>query len=456
MCWGVGYALSPRVRQEIIDFDPLLDARSVTGFCKELGIGVRSFYRIRRRAFQEGAGAALVARSRAPVAPARRWGPDTDERIRASRDRLAQAGTECGPLSVWWDLSAQGSVPAPSPSTVARRMRSMGLSRPTPGKRPRSAWKRFARARANELWQLDGIGWPLEGREVTIYQVHDDCTRVLVAITAQVGGETTQGAIAVLEQGFSQWGRPAAVLTDNGTAFNTHRRGWNNETEKWLAAQGIRPVSGRVAHPQTQGKVERAHQPVRLWLTSPSRCLATLEELNEALTAFQTWYNHERQHQGHGLGVTPVAAWLAVDKDHPADHPIDLETLPAAARSAHHLPTPPRDPAGAQHDQRTVAAGGSIHYRGKALYVGSAMEATTVNILAWPDLVELYDHQGTQFGSVPWPPPPTGRKGVNVTRPPHRLPGTTPTPQPLTHQPLPEVTTPRRARTHDTPVRQKP
>lgn len=290
--------MSPRVRQEIIDFDPLLDARSVTGFCKELGLGVRSFYRIHQRALQEGIGAALVARSRAPVGPARRWGRDTDEQIRFSRARFAQAGVECGPLSVWWDLSAQASVPAPSPATIARRMRAMGLSQPTPGKKPRSAWKRFARARVNELWQFDGIEWSLEGREVTTYQVHDDWTRILVAIDAQAGGETTQGAIAVLEQGFSQWGRPEAVLTDNGRALTTHWRGWNNETEKWLAAQGIRPVSGRVAHPQTQGKVERAHQPVRLRHPTRLHPLPPPDAKESTSLAHHTDYQARTPHPG--------------------------------------------------------------------------------------------------------------------------------------------------------------
>lgn len=125
-------------------------------------------------------------------------------------------------------------------------------------------------------------------------------------------------------------------------AFNTHRRGWNNETEKWLA----------------------------------------------------------------------------VDKARFVDHPIDLGITPAAVRTACHLPATPRDPRCAQEADRSVAAGGNIRYRGKRLYVGKSMEAAIVHIVAGPDLIELDDHQGTQFSSIPWPPTTTGHKGINVTRPP--------------------------------------
>lgn len=148
----------------------------------------------------------------------RRWGADTDAAITRIRRDLEAQGKEPGAWSVWWVLSQGGSRQAPSRSTIARRMRALGLVVPAPRKRPRSSWKRFTRTSANELWQLDGIEWRLAGRPVTVYQAIDDCSRVITALKAFWGGESHQGAKEALEAAFRDWGRPAALLSDNGPA----------------------------------------------------------------------------------------------------------------------------------------------------------------------------------------------------------------------------------------------
>ena len=125
---------------------------------------------------------------------------------------------------------------------------------PAPRKRPRTSYKRFTRSAANEMWQIDGFQWRLEDRLVTVYQVVDDCSRVITALRACWGGESVAGARTVLEEAFATWGRPAAILSDNALAFNTSRITGPGATEKWLASLGVRPISGRVGHPQTQGR----------------------------------------------------------------------------------------------------------------------------------------------------------------------------------------------------------
>ena len=132
----------------------------------------------------------------------RKWGADTDAAITQIRRDLEAQGKEPGAWSVWWVLSQGGSRQAPSRSTIARRMRALGLVVPAPRKRPRSSWKRFTRTSANELWQLDGIEWRLAGRPVTVYQAIDDCSRVITALKAFWGGESHQGAKEALEAAF--------------------------------------------------------------------------------------------------------------------------------------------------------------------------------------------------------------------------------------------------------------
>ena len=265
---------------------------SVEEFCAQVGISRASFYRIRRRAEHEGLAAALTPRSRAPRHPARVWDQGTDERIAQVRADLLAAGREAGPASVWWVMSQGASVPAPSRATIARSLRRAGLVVPAPRKRPRTSYKRFTRSAANELWQIDGFQWRLEDHLVTVYQVVDDCSRVITALRACWGGESVAGTRMVLEEAFATWGRPAAILSDNALAFNTSRITGPGATEKWLASLGVRPISGRVGHPQTQGKVERSHQPAAAWLRAHPA--STLEELNAELDRFTSYYKQHR------------------------------------------------------------------------------------------------------------------------------------------------------------------
>ena len=412
--WSMGAALSPRLREAVLRFDPLVADESVVMFCHRLGIGTSTFYRLRERGRQQGVAAALVPASRAPLHPSRRYDAFTDEAISQLREQLLEEGYEAGPWSIWWRLFQAGVAPLPSRSTIARRLRALGLVEPCPRKRPRSSWHRFARSRANELWQLDGIEWRIDEAPVTIYQIHDDCTRMLVALNAAAGGETSVGARGALQAGFDGYGMPAAVLTDNGRAFNQHRLGHHSSTETWLASLGIRPISGSVRHPQTQGKVERAHQPVQRWLER--RAITSLEELNHQLGVFQRYYNTERQHQALGLGITPLMAWTSIGHDQPANHPIPLELL--YGRQPRSLPPAPISPI---LGDRRVGTNGRIAWASRIFHLGIGMAGQAVHIIHTTSHVEIYDHDGVEIGRIPWPQPASTR-AISLTKPPFRTP----------------------------------
>lgn len=398
---------------------------SVEEFCAQVGISRASFYRIRRRAEHEGLAAALTARSRAPRHPARVWDQGTDERIAQVRADLLAAGREAGPASVWWVMSQGASVPAPSRATIARSLRRAGLVVPAPRKRPRTSYKRFTRSAANELWQIDGFQWRLEDCLVTVYQVVDDCSRVITALRACWGGESVAGARTVLEEAFATWGRPAAILSDNALAFNTSRITGPGATEKWLASLGVRPISGRVGHPQTQGKVERSHQPAAAWLRAHPA--STLEELNAELDRFTSYYNTERQHQGHGVALTPLRVWAQTPRALASPAPIDLERLPAGGGPIS-LPDP-TDPTGSDsavdRARRTVMSNGCVSYKDRALSLGQTMRGIEVTLIEYPTRLDLYDPDGRRFVSLPWPQPTQRQQGnrstIDTKKPPYRL-----------------------------------
>ena len=121
------------------------------------------------------------------------------------------------------------------------------------------------------------------GDRATVHRIIDDASRLCIALTARTRAENPADAIDVLARAIAAHGRPVAVLTDNGAAFNTHRRGLLSSTELYLASLGVAPISGRAGHPQTQGKTERSHHPARKWLAAhPATTLTDLQiVLNE-------------------------------------------------------------------------------------------------------------------------------------------------------------------------------
>lgn len=395
----------------------------MAAFCRRLGISRKSFYRMRERAHTDAA-TALVPTSRAPHQPVRRYGRQTDEAIAQVRAELEGEGYEAGPLSIWWRLQRQGHSRLPSPSTIARSLRRQGLVEPNPRKRPKSSYTRFQRAQANELWQLDGIHHEITGTTCTIYQIVDDHSRLMVALIAALGGESIVGAKTALGRAIGRYGAPAMVLTDNSTAFNTHRRGHLSQTECWLADQGIRPISGRPARPTTQGKVERSHQPVEKRLAAISAA-TTVSELNAQLEAYRDYYNNERQHQGHGLGITPAQVWSYAAKATALNQPIpyaDLLAFPA--------PIPSQDEAEDQErtGERRVSKDGHIRWANRRFYVGYRNAGRTIHILHQATRILLFNDEGLCFGDIPWPQPGTGGTHINVTKPPYFIPEPPPAP----------------------------
>lgn len=418
----MGKALPPRKRKEIIEFVPGPGGETVAAFCRRLQVSRKSFYRIRERGHREAA-TALVPGSRAPREPARRYGTKTDEAIARAHAKLVREGYETGPLSVWWRLRRDGLIWLPSPSTIARSLRRQGLVESNPRKRPKSSFTRFQRALANELWQLDGIDHQIAGQRCTIYQIVDDHSRLMVALEATAGGESAVGARSALAFAIRRYGAPAMVLTDNSTAFNTHRRGQISQTECWLADQGIRPISGLPGKPTTQGKIERAHRPVHKRLAAID-VATSIAELNSQLESYRDYYNNERQHQGHGLGITPAQVWSYATKATALGQPIpyeDLLAFPAMAQT---------DDEREHHDEtgeRRVGKDGHIRWGNRRFYVGTRNTGRTIHILQQATRVLLFNDEGLGFGDIPWPQPGHGATHINVTKPPYFIPEPPPT-----------------------------
>ena len=250
------------------------------------------------------------------------------------RTRLEKAGWDNGPRSIWFTGVDTGelSAPVPSAATIARILAESGVVKANPRKRPRSSWIRFVRSAAMELWQLDAFEFKLydiAASKVTVYQLVDDATRFDVGTQSFCDPENSTDTITTLTAAISAYGAPQEVLSDNSSAFNLSRLGMISPTERFLGKHGTLGISGRFRHPQTQGKNERSHQTLLRFLKANKP--ETIEALQRMITAYRSYYNDRRPHQGLPGSMRPAQAWEAAEH-HPSDGtPITVAELEARA-----------------------------------------------------------------------------------------------------------------------------
>lgn len=304
------------VRRLIVEVD--VDGLNVTEFCRLHGVSTWFFYDLRRRYAVDGE-AALESRSRAAKTVANRTPDWVEDVVVELRKTLDDAGLDAGPATIWTHLEARlpsGTV-VPSEATIWRILTRRGFITPEPKKAPKHAHRTFAAERANECWQLDDITWTLlDGIEVKIITLIDDCTRLCPSLKAvvSVNGDTAFDAFATAAD---KWGWPARFLSDNANAY-----------KKTLAAAvgalGVDHRHGRPYHPQTQGKVERFHQTLQKWLKAQPRA-TSLEQLQTQLDIFCDIYNNQRPHRAIGR-KPPAVVYAQTPKSGPADLPLATPT----------------------------------------------------------------------------------------------------------------------------------
>jgi putative transposase len=136
----------------------------------------------------------------------------------------------------------------------------------------------------NELWHTDWSSCPFTGKQIIAFI--DDYSRYIIHAELY-NNQTTENTIKAFENAINKgFGKPQQILTDNGTQFTPARTDKGPFTI-WCELQGIQHILGRVAHPQTNGKVERWFGTYK---TEYDDRFKTLEE-------FIIFYNEIRIHQ---------------------------------------------------------------------------------------------------------------------------------------------------------------
>src|SRR5215211_1508171 len=261
---------------------------TVSAAARAYGLSRQHVHRLLKR-YHEGGLDAVDPRSRRPASNPRAMSDEVIIAIVTLREQLSADGLDAGPLTLQWHLAQRG-LHVPSTSTIRRILHHHGLITPQPRKRPKSSYRRFEACQPNECWQSDFTHWTLaDGTDTEILSWLDDHSRYLLACTAyrriSVGD-----VVASFTDTAATYGLPASTLTDNGSVYTSRFTHGHNDFERLLASLGITQKNGHPGHPQTQGKIERFHRTLKLWLIARPRP-ATIAELQTLLDTFATIYN---------------------------------------------------------------------------------------------------------------------------------------------------------------------
>jgi len=136
----------------------------------------------------------------------------------------------------------------------------------------------------NMLWHTDWTQCPFTNKQMIAFI--DDHSRFIVH-AEYFENATTENTLLAFSNAIAKYGKPEAILTDNGTQF-TPARSESGPFTQWCEERGIKHILGRVHHPQTNGKIER-------WFGTYKQ---EYDERFSSLDEYVKFYNEERIHQG--------------------------------------------------------------------------------------------------------------------------------------------------------------
>jgi len=227
----------------------------------------------------------------------------------------------------------RGIAPASQPlprATVHRLFARAGLMRrPAPGDEHNNDRRRFAFARAGELWMSDVMHGPTvavgergQRRKTYLIAFLDDATRV-IPYAAFALAESTQAFLPMFKQALRRRGRAERLYVDNGANYRSQH------LALVCAKLGIALIHSRPHQPQGRGKHERWFRTVRAqFLTRLTPVdTASLEALNRRLWTWVEGEYHQTPHAGLE-GRTPLEQWAQCAEHVRLLEPeLDLEAL---------------------------------------------------------------------------------------------------------------------------------
>lgn len=286
MCWIHTDPMEQKIA--FISRAQKLSKGAMAQLCRQFGISRKTGYKWLKRYREQNSCIALQERSRRPLRSPRRTQGPLEERILELR-----APDGWGARKIAYLLWQEGW--RVSTATVHRVLLRQGqvhrLDRHAP------APNRFERSQPNELFQVDFKG-PMgrsEAKDEPL-SILDDHSRYGVGLYAMRDHSWERVRDCFIDV-FERCGKPQQMLMDHGTPWWANQNGWGlSRLSVFLMEQDIDLIFGRVAHPQTQGKVERFHRTLARSMTKQG--LPTQwEQWQGRYDCFLKRYNHVRPHE---------------------------------------------------------------------------------------------------------------------------------------------------------------
>ena len=126
----------------------------------------------------------------------------------------------------------------------------------------------------------------------------DTHSRYITCLKAFPNATTTE-VIDALENAFTKEGRPAAIVTDNGSQFCPRGDDQKHAFAEFLTSKNTYHLRIPPGRPQKNGIVERAVQNVKVEALRPFKNLI-LADVQKRLYRWRNWYNFHRKHLGIG------------------------------------------------------------------------------------------------------------------------------------------------------------
>lgn len=216
-------------------------------------------------------------------------------------DRVKELKTEY-PMMGCVKLKVVGGLEISGP-TVCGILKEAGMI--AKKKEVKRADKRFRADRPNDLWQIDYVDL---GDGCHLLSVMDDCSGMIMSTDIRKT-MTADDVLDIMQRCFRTYGKPKKILSDHGSQWYATCGGYSRFDEMCRRG-GIEHIMGRVAHPQTQGKVERWHR--TLTEETPIRVTDGLENKSKIMKVYAEFYNFIRPHWGIDL-KTPGSVYRSTD-----------------------------------------------------------------------------------------------------------------------------------------------
>jgi transposase InsO family protein len=278
------------------------DGATVTDVARRNGVARQTVHEWLRKYAARGL-AGLVDLPSKPLSCPHQMDPVVEARIVG----LRREHPGWGPRTIENRLGREGVVSVPGRTSIYRCLIRHQLITPQARRRKRSDYKRWERARAMELWQMDIVGGVrlVDGSEAKIASGIDDHSRFCVCayVVARATARPTCDALALAMR---TYGVPTQILTDNGKVFTGRFGPGTGEVlfDRICRENGIKHLLTAPRSPTTTGKVERWHKTLRREFLD-GKVFASIDDAQTQLDSWVWQYNHDRPHQSLGM----VAPW---------------------------------------------------------------------------------------------------------------------------------------------------